>query len=558
MGKSFTKFIALLLLLCGVLFLVGSLLIPAHWNSVDKSVLRAAGQKNPKKNEIASKLLQWGMTSPAMRVAKIEPESQSLIDAIEQKISENPLYKYSGGAEQYFNAYLESLKNEGIELKERNNLMALLSNQVARERLAGYLGNSGKPIVQKILNTRDLSGLQTFMPADSAAGAPYEAMVYTTALLLQSGYMPTGTTDTLVSWAEQALAGKDRAKKQLESFYMTLLSLSYRLNWLEIATLVNYAETPRALERFARLTRNHEKNMNLLYSVVLLDESVKRFMDYIRKYGYEKSVKMIKWCIPKSVPATKRLLNDQKPLFEPQNMLAKLRPPELAIYYVLEYPQRSLGVRIAAMLLGAYCLLAGSLRVIFRNKPEVINQHDGYPLLRNCLISALLTTLLLTLLEGGQLKPQTDQSQMKEAGIQFIGFAQSNNPDQGGFMNQITTDTTTMVILLLFFVVQLIVYFLGLVKISQIRNVMGDAPLRKNLLDNEENFFDSGLYIGLGGTVASLILLAMNVVSASLIAAYASTLFGIIFTALLKIFHVRPCRRSLILEESSNHIYKKN
>ena len=76
------------------------------------------------------------------------------------------------------------------------------------------------------------------------------------------------------------------------------------------------------------------------------------------------------------------------------------------------------------------------------------------------------------------------------------------------------------------------------------------------LLENEENLFDLGLYVGLGGTVASLILLAMDVVQASLISAYSSTLFGIIFVAFLKIFHVRPYRRGLIIKvemDSQSH-----
>ena len=60
------------------------------------------------------------------------------------------------------------------------------------------------------------------------------------------------------------------------------------------------------------------------------------------------------------------------------------------------------------------------------------------------------------------------------------------------------------------------------------------------LLENEDQLFDFGLYVGLGGTVLSLILVAVGIVEASLMAAYASTLFGIIFVALLKVLHLRP------------------
>jgi hypothetical protein len=88
---------------------------------------------------------------------------------------------------------------------------------------------------------------------------------------------------------------------------------------------------------------------------------------------------------------------------------------------------------------------------------------------------------------------------------------------------------------------------MGIIKVSEIKKMDASPKLRLNLLDNEDNLFDLGLYVGLGGTVLSLILLAMDIVQASLIAAYASTLFGIIFVAILKVFHVRPLRRNIII-----------
>lgn len=49
----------------------------------------------------------------------------------------------------------------------------------------------------------------------------------------------------------------------------------------------------------------------------------------------------------------------------------------------------------------------------------------------------------------------------------------------------------------------------------------------------------------------SLILLTMGIVTASLMAAYASTLFGILFTAIVKTVHVRRYKRRLLLEAAN-------
>ena len=63
-----------------------------------------------------------------------------------------------------------------------------------------------------------------------------------------------------------------------------------------------------------------------------------------------------------------------------------------------------------------------------------------------------------------------------------------------------------------------------------------------------DHLFDAGLYLGFAGTIISLILVSLNFIKPSLMAAYSSTSFGIIFVSMLKIFHVRPLRRRLIIE----------
>jgi hypothetical protein len=67
-------------------------------------------------------------------------------------------------------------------------------------------------------------------------------------------------------------------------------------------------------------------------------------------------------------------------------------------------------------------------------------------------------------------------------------------------------------------------------------------------MENEENLFDSGLYVGIGGTAAALVLQVLKIIDPDLLAAYSSNLFGITCVALVKIRHVRPYKRQLILE----------
>lgn len=74
------------------------------------------------------------------------------------------------------------------------------------------------------------------------------------------------------------------------------------------------------------------------------------------------------------------------------------------------------------------------------------------------------------------------------------------------------------------------------------------ATAKLRLMENEENLFDGGLYLGIAGTATALVLQVLGVIDANLLAAYSSNLFGIVCVALVKIRHVRPYKRKLIVE----------
>jgi hypothetical protein len=110
-------------------------------------------------------------------------------------------------------------------------------------------------------------------------------------------------------------------------------------------------------------------------------------------------------------------------------------------------------------------------------------------------------------------------------------------------MNQLSLLT-----LLLFFVLQGLIYTACLVKLAEIRRQNLASRIKLKLLENEDHLFDAGLYLGFAGTIVSLILVSLGVIQPSLMAAYSSTSFGIIFVSVFKIFHLRPTRRKLLLE----------
>jgi formate/nitrite transporter FocA (FNT family) len=112
------------------------------------------------------------------------------------------------------------------------------------------------------------------------------------------------------------------------------------------------------------------------------------------------------------------------------------------------------------------------------------------------------------------------------------------------FMNQ-----EVLLTMLLFFVLQALLYVACLVKLAEIRRQRIGPRMKLKLLENEDHLFDAGLYLGFFGTIVSLILVSLGVFKQpSLMAAYSSTSFGILFVSFFKICHLRAARRKLLLE----------
>jgi hypothetical protein len=112
----------------------------------------------------------------------------------------------------------------------------------------------------------------------------------------------------------------------------------------------------------------------------------------------------------------------------------------------------------------------------------------------------------------------------------------------------------SLLTLLLFFVLQALIYTACLVKLAEIRRQKVLPRVRLKLLENEEHLFDAGLYLGFCGTIVSLILVSLGIIQPSLMAAYSSTSFGIIFVSIFKIFHLRPARRLLLLQSEADSV----
>jgi len=254
--------------------------------------------------------------------------------------------------------------------------------------------------------------------------------------------------------------------------------------------------------------------------------------------------------------ATGVLLDAALPIYRPAGLakgaLRFLEPyrPDRWVDFSLESRQAALALKAALLVLAgfAFALAMGAAWRASLREVEPVGWANPSVAARNFFISLAVALTLWTLFEPDILKSRntgTDTDSPPRIEFAVADTLQSLKSPVKAMqeLNQVT-----LLVLALFFVVQLVIYCFCLIKLKEIAKQKLSAELKIRLLENEENLFDFGLYVGLGGTVLSLILVAVGIVEASLMAAYASTLFGILFVALLKVLHLRPYRRHLIIE----------
>jgi len=336
---------------------------------------------------------------------------------------------------------------------------------------------------------------------------------------------------------------------------MATIVLGRRYDYLTLADLASVAARPSAWVAAADLARKHPDARDTVFAAVLFAEAPGSIQTYLGEQP-ETGWSDLRAALALGPGAVQELVERGRPVFEPRPAVAAVRdwaeplPRERIVELALRRPIAAFALQVGLLLASGFAL-AFAFGAAWRGDGETgerLGRLHPAILLRDGLLSVLAAGLLWTFLEPAILKLSSAESPAPpparfQTAIDDTLESLKSPLDAMPSLNHIT-----LLILALFGLLQLIVYALGVIKIKEIGRQNRTAEMKLKLLENEENLFDLGLYVGLGGTVAALIFVSVGIVEASLMAAYASTLFGILFVALLKIFHLRPFRRRLILE----------
>jgi hypothetical protein len=540
--------VAFLVVLSGLFSLLGTM-VPAHWKSTSPALLERAGNGTPTAASLglaAIKAQRPSVAGLAQSAAMAVKDEQVPQLAAELAMAEaRKSYTVWGGRDPFIESVFKELSSPTLASEA---VLPLLLSETNRARLRAHLTTARAPGVQAIVQTRELTSTTQFVPAGQPGGQPFEASLLLTALLYQGERFAPLLAQDIRTAAERA--NETRLAGDWESISMDMLTLARRLDWLQLSELLRHVPSARALNDCAQLAKTAPDNFAVLYTASLLTKSPDKVAAYLLRFGTAGAGDLTK-ALAQGEGAVRLLVERGLPLGP-----ARVTPGFLA-GWTLTAPRGMLALKVACFLLAGLGFF-----LVWRELSPV--QPGGRALAgvrmihgQRAVAALVLGLMLLAAGEPFLLKPLGSPEFRLRLKLPML----TNSPlptDKTETANQtkprMEVSSSTILSVVLFAALQAGVYAICLMKIREIEMSTGPAQLRLRLMENEENLFDSGLYIGIAGTASALVLQVLNIIEANLLAAYASNLFGIVTVACVKIYHVRAAKRRLIVEAQSEAV----
>jgi hypothetical protein len=525
------------MVLAGLILAAVAWQLPVNLKSVSPALLRAAGEGTPSLSNFGIQLVEGEKIGPASLVltaarAVGDPGAPALQRSLQELTARQPALAAWGGWDPFLDPLFDLRAASGR--KASTPVFDFFLPDSARTALRDYLANSGSIGVQELLGLRGLKNTGRFVPATAPGGQPLDALILLTAMLYQGERLSPPLQRELRGLAENAAAEKDLG--DLEPFFFDLLSLARRLDWGQLSELLNRTEDTRTVGEYAHLARVAPDQFPLLYAAALCGSSADQAATYLLKFG-KSGAADLRTALSNGTGAVQQLVLRQVPVNRESG--SSLSAAGAA---VLAHPQLMLAAKYTGYLFGMFCILYGLDRWIVT--PD---RRGSAPPFKAGVLALLLAALLVVATEPFLLRAAPVSEYRLQLHLPVLLAAPPAPPAQLK-SNHPSMETSTVISIGIFALLQVVMYFICLRKISEIEQQDVSPQLKYRLMENEENLFDSGLYVGMMGTAAALVLQVLGVLEPNLLAAYSSNLFGIICVALVKIRHVRGYRRRLILE----------
>ena len=524
-----------------VVLLVAAWMVPVHLRSVSPALLREAGRGTPTLAELGEARLDAAQPGPAAlllagaRAAEIDPRGRENLSGALMAFARRESALMPWGGEDPFLLPLtqQAAARAAAARGESVPVLRFFVTAEARAALRGFLSNSRLAAVRDTLELARLDETGRFVPASRPGGQTYEALVLLAALLQQGEHLSTPFARL---WREEARAALARGELgALEPMFIDLLALGRRLDWRQLTAVAGAVETRETWSELGRLARAGGEPFDLTLAATLADGSAERVIAFRLRHAEDPDADL-RLALGAGQGSVRLLLQRGAPL---NRQLAYAPGPLVTL--ALLHPDWALALRFTLCALGAYLLL----RSIDRGMRGGARREQVFHM-RSGLLAVVVTAVFVVVTEPYLVRTTPPRIE----GLTLAMPVLANIADPAS-LREVTPsfamDTHSILAIALFGALQIAMYLVCLAKIRAI-DAHSLAPLVKlRLMENEENLFDGGLYLGIGGTATALVLQVLGLVEPNLLAAYSSNLLGITCVALVKIRHVRPFKTKLIL-----------
>jgi hypothetical protein len=537
-----SPFTAFALVIAGLIVAFAAWSVPANLKSTSPALLRAAGENTPTLGAFGRDLVDLEKIGPAALVlaaarATDDPRAPALATALDTSAFSQPSLVAWGG----WDPFLDPLFNLRADSGRRAStpVLTFFIPEKAREKLRASLANSGSLGVQALLQLRTLTATGRFVPAARPGGQPLDALILLTALLYQGERFAPPLQRELRALADAALEKKQLG--ELEPFFLDLLSLGRRLDWTQLSELLRRTGNTKTVGEFAQLARVAPDQLPIIYSAALFSDSADRVASYLLQFG-KNGLADLQLALAHGQGAVKELLVRQVPV----NRAAGGALNAMASFALL-HSQLTLVLKYLGYALGAWLVLRGLDRAVVGPLERAL-AFPALTHLRSGVLAIVFAGLLIVATEPFLLHAAPPSEYRMRLHLPVLVATSEVSAPAEKTPTATTMDTSTLLSIALFASLQVAMYLICLVKIREVSRQPVSPLVKLKLMENEENLFDGGLYVGIAGTATALLLQVLRVIEPNLLAAYASNLFGIICVALVKIRHVRDFKRQLILE----------
>ena len=541
----------------GLVLLVLGFWFPAHLKAVHPRVLEKAGGTNLV--QFGQKLLTGSTNDIRLGPAKLIRDAARGLAQNWEKLEKNiiayedarkDLVRF-GGTDRVVTDYLNIPE---IPFDNQPILFQLIPEAV-RTNLTAKL----KPVTldqgfSDIMQTRmELKGSQ-MRPATQPGGEATDAVILMTALVYSQATQDKGSLRADISKAAAQVKQFENLRK-IEPFYLAMMALGQRLDWVQLRELVKLTPDAQTLIDLAHVIhveegrvvpKGEKKNqaMPLIYAASLLSEKPGKVASHLMLHG-RAGLHDIREAMSYGKKALVFLLDERVRINTDRSWTLGTMAT-----FALKYPNLALFTKYLLLALGCgvFMLVAGLLapRTVFDERQSNLTRFRRV---------AITVTVVLILIAGTEpFLLQKAMSNEYRSGIRLptlstdaLAAVTTPKTSEDSTMGNESL-TSSIIAIVVFLLIQIGVYVTCIMKIRDIESQAVDPLLKLRLLENEENLFDMGLYVGIGGTALALVFQVTGLITANLLAAYASNMFGILCVAIVKIWHVRQCKKRLILE----------